>query len=192
MERWDIYDINKHKTGRTMARNDWTMQPGDYHLTVLGIVTNKAGQFLITRRKMDKEWAPGAFEVSGGGVQAGETSLEAVKREVSEETGLDVSRAEISLLHTYRNDSPRERNNYFVDIYHICLDFTPEDVHPQESETDGFRLADYEEIKRLGEAGQFLRETRAVPVNLPSLPGVQPRVDKLKGAGGVLPLCEMI
>ncbi len=116
MERWDIYDINKHKTGRTMARNDWTMQPGDYHLTVLGIVTNKAGQFLITRRKMDKEWAPGAFEVSGGGVQAGETSLEAVKREVSEETGLDVSRAEISLLHTYRNDSPRERNNYFVDL----------------------------------------------------------------------------
>ena len=81
-------------------------------------------------------------------MQAGETSLEAVKREVSEETGLDVSRAEISLLHTYRNDSPRERNNYFVDIYHICLDFTPEDVHPQESETDGFRLADYEEIKR--------------------------------------------
>ena len=65
MERWDIYDINKHKTGRTMARNDWTMQPGDYHLTVLGIVTNKAGQFLITRRKMDKEWAPGAFEVNG-------------------------------------------------------------------------------------------------------------------------------
>lgn len=100
MERWDIYDINKRKTGRTMARNDWTMRPGDYHLTVLGIVTNKAGQFLITRRKMDKEWAPGAFEVSGGGVQAGETSLEAVKREVSEETGLDVSRAEISLFCT--------------------------------------------------------------------------------------------
>ena len=37
MERWDIYDISKRKTGRTMARNDWTMQPGDYHLTVLGI-----------------------------------------------------------------------------------------------------------------------------------------------------------
>ncbi len=179
MERWDIYDINKHKTGRTMARNDWTMQPGDYHLTVLGIVTNKAGQFLITRRKMDKEWAPGAFEVSGGGVQAGETSLEAVKREVSEETGLDVSRAEISLLHTYRNDSPRERNNYFVDIYHICLDFTPEDVHPQESETDGFRLADYEEIKRLGEAGQFLHYK-----------SMQPAFAKL--VPGVLPLCGMV
>ena len=38
MELWDIYDVNKQRTGRTMKRNDWTMKPGDYHLTVLGVV----------------------------------------------------------------------------------------------------------------------------------------------------------
>ncbi|MCF0230238.1 MAG: DNA mismatch repair protein MutT, partial [Parasporobacterium sp.] len=30
MEMWDIYDVNKQLNGRTMQRNDWHMQPGDY------------------------------------------------------------------------------------------------------------------------------------------------------------------
>ena len=28
MEYWDIYDVNKQPTGRTMKRNDWNMKPG--------------------------------------------------------------------------------------------------------------------------------------------------------------------
>ena len=38
MEFWDIYDANKERTGRTMKRNDWILQDGEYHLTVLGVV----------------------------------------------------------------------------------------------------------------------------------------------------------
>ena len=60
MEQWDIYDENKQKTGRTMNRNDWNMQPGDFHLTVLGVLRRPDGTYLITRRRMDKEWAPAA------------------------------------------------------------------------------------------------------------------------------------
>ena len=30
-EIWDIYDVNKQLTGRTMKRNDWNMKDGDYH-----------------------------------------------------------------------------------------------------------------------------------------------------------------
>ena len=48
MEYWDIYDSHKQRTGRVMARNDFTMQPGDYHLTVLGVVCRPDGRFLIT------------------------------------------------------------------------------------------------------------------------------------------------
>ena len=33
MELWDIYDSNKQRTGRTMRRNDWCLQDGEYHLT---------------------------------------------------------------------------------------------------------------------------------------------------------------
>ena len=38
MELWDIYDENKQPTGRTMRRNDWHMKPGEFHLTVLGVI----------------------------------------------------------------------------------------------------------------------------------------------------------
>lgn len=150
MELWDIYDENKKRTGRTMVRNDWNMKSGDYHLTVLGIVTDDKGHFLITQRRHDKQWAPDAWEVPGGGVKAGETSEEAVRREVSEETGLDLTAAKVTLMDSYRNDSPAEKNNYFVDIYHIQLLFSPSDVHIQEEETEGFRLVSYEELMMLG------------------------------------------
>ena len=87
MEYWDIYDRDKKPTGRTMKRNDWCLKDGEYHLTVLGVVARPDHKFLITKRVMTKAWAPGCWEVSGGAAQAGEESLEAVLREVKEETG---------------------------------------------------------------------------------------------------------
>ena len=91
MEFWDIYDINKKPTGRTMKRNDWCLKDGEYHLTVLGVVARPDGTFLITKRVLTKAWAPGWWEVSGGAAQAGESSYDAVLREVKEETGVSAS-----------------------------------------------------------------------------------------------------
>lgn len=108
MELWDIYDENKQLTGRTMKRNDWHMKPGEFHLTVLGVIARPDGTFLITKRVMTKAWAPGWWEVSGGAAQAGESSWEAVRREVREETGLDVSKADGGYLFTYRRINPDE------------------------------------------------------------------------------------
>lgn len=155
-EYWDIYDENKQKTGRTMRRNDWNMKPGEFHLTVLGVVQRPDGRFLITKRAEDKSWAPGHWEVSGGGVMAGEESFDAVCREVMEETGLDVRKGEGGYQFTYSRVNPDEKDNYFVDIYRFCLDFEEKDVRLQEKETNGFALATKEEIKELGEKGIFL------------------------------------
>ena len=58
-EIWDIYDVDKQLTGRTMKRNDWNMKDGDYHLTVLGIIKRPDNTFLITQRVLTKAWAPG-------------------------------------------------------------------------------------------------------------------------------------
>jgi len=156
MELWDIYDSNKQLTGRTMQRNDWHMKPGEYHLTVLGVIRRPDGTFLITRRVLTKAWAAGWWEVSGGGVQAGETSFEAVCREVREETGLDVRHAEGGYLFSYRRDNPEEGDNYFVDIYRFEMDVKEEDVKIRESEASGFCFADAGQIRELGRQGIFL------------------------------------
>lgn len=156
MEYWDIYDAEKKPTGRTMKRNDWCLKDGEYHLTVLGIIARPDGKFLITKRVMTKAWAPGWWEVSGGAAMAGETSEEAVKREIREETGLDVTGWDGGYLFTYHRENPGEGDNYFVDVYRFCADFSEEDLQLQEAETDGYRFATAEEIKALAEEGIFL------------------------------------
>lgn len=156
MEQWDIYDQNKVLTGRRMNRNDWRMQPGDYHLTVLGILENLDGQYLITQRQLDKDWAAGWWEVTGGGVRAGETSEEAIVRELHEETGLDITQATGGFQYTYRRDNPAEQNNYFVDVYKFTLDFQLSDVTAQASEITGKKLATLDEIRGYAAQGIFL------------------------------------
>lgn len=156
MELWDIYDEDKQRTGRTMRRNDWHMQPGDYHLTVLGIVQHTDGRFLITRRVMTKAWAPGWWEVSGGAAQAGEDSADAVKREIFEETGLDVNGWEGGYLFSYKRENPDEGDNYFVDIYRFTGDFAEQDIRLQQGETNGYLLATLEEIQEIAKDGKFL------------------------------------
>ena len=156
-EIWDIYDVNKKTTGRTMLRNDWNMQPGDYHLTVLGVIHRPSDdRYLITQRVLTKAWAAGHWEVSGGGVMAGETSFEAVCREVREETGLDVSQAKGGLIFDYRRDNPEEKDNYFVDVYRFDMEFDESDIVIQKEEAASFKIATYDEIKELGEKGVFL------------------------------------
>jgi len=160
-EYWDIYDINKNKSGRRMKKDDWSLQPGDYHLTVLGAVKRGDGKYLITKRKGNKSFAPGWWEIPGGGVMAGEESFGAVLREVKEETGLDVSSCEYELSHSYSRESDDGVNvitgdNYIVDTYTFFYDFDESEVKCQEEETDGFMTATAEQIAELGRQGIFL------------------------------------
>ncbi|MDD3746162.1 MAG: NUDIX domain-containing protein [Anaerostipes sp.] len=156
MEFWDIYDKNKERTGRTMKRNDWCLKDDEYHLTVLGVIARPDGKFLITKRVMTKQWAPGWWEVSGGAVMAGEDSQDAVVREVKEETGLDVSNCDGGYQFTYQRENPGEGDNYFVDVYRFIKDFEEKDLDLQEKETAGYMLASLDEIKAFAQEGIFL------------------------------------
>ena len=156
MERWDIYDKNKQLTGRTMKRNDWCLNDDEYHLTVLGVITCSDGKFLITQRVLTKAWAAGWWEVPGGAVMAGETSRQAVNREVLEETGLDVSNCQSQVTFSYHRENPGEGDNYFVDVYRFQVDFKEEDVQIRPNEALGFKLATLEEIRELDKQGIFL------------------------------------
>ena len=156
MELWDIYDKDKKPTGRTMKRNDWCLKEGEYHLSVLGVIQRPDGKYLITKRAADKAWAPGWWEVSGGAAIAGETSEEAVKREILEETGLDVTNAEGGFLFSYHRENPGEGDNFFVDVYKYHMDFTEEDIKLQTEETNAFQIADAAQLSEYDKQGIFL------------------------------------
>lgn len=160
VEYFDVYDENKKLKDYTLPRKGRKLKEGEFMLVVLALIERPDHTFLITQRSMDKKWAAGGWEVSGGGVMAGETSFEAVCREVKEEVGLDVSKAEGGVIYTYSNVDLERGDNYFVDIYHFHMDYTETDVTIQESEAMGFRIVPFSEITRLRKESEFLHYER--------------------------------
>ncbi|MFC3551422.1 NUDIX domain-containing protein [Lysobacter cavernae] len=52
------------------------------------------GKVLLGRRSADREWLPGAWDVFGGHVEAGESGPQALCRELDEELGIVPTRIE--------------------------------------------------------------------------------------------------
>ena len=152
----DLYDRNRKFLNRVVDRNTYLFQPGEFMMYVLAILENEEGKFLVTQRALDKKWAAGGWEMPGGGAKSKESSLDAIKREVKEETGLDVSQADGGYLFTYKRENPGEGDNYFVDVYRFVMDIDEKDLHLQEEETDGYRFATLDEIKGYAAEGKFL------------------------------------
>ena len=151
-----LYDRNRKFLNRVVDRNTYLFQPGEFMMYVLAILENEEGKFLVTQRALDKKWAAGGWEMPGGGAKSKESSLDAIKREVKEETGLDVKGAEGGYMFTYKRENPGEGDNYFVDVYRFTLDIDDSDVNLQEAEIDGYMFATTDEIKAFAEEGIFL------------------------------------
>ena len=123
-----------------------------YELLVLDV----DGTLVNTKKEITERTKEALWEVSGGGVQAGESSEEAVRREVKEETGLDVRNAEGGYAFTYKRVNPDEGDNYFVDVYRFVMDIDEKDVSFQEAEIDGHMFATREQIESFAKEGKFL------------------------------------
>ena len=102
MELNDIYDENRNLTGK-LHRRGTPWKPGEYGVVVCVWVYDGRGHLLLTRRAREKSFA-GTWENSGGAVKAGETSRQAIARELYEETGIQAEPEEFELL-----DSDPER-----------------------------------------------------------------------------------
>ena len=83
----DIYDRNKNKTGITKIRHVDTYKDGEYIIGVQLILFNKNNEILITKRSDTKKLLPGKWECNGGAIDAGETPIEGLEREIYEELG---------------------------------------------------------------------------------------------------------
>ena len=80
-EFWDIYDKNKNKTGRVAERDVYKFKEGEYHIVVVAVIINSKNEILITKRSATKKKEPLKWELTGGGVKAGEKSFQGIFRE---------------------------------------------------------------------------------------------------------------
>lgn len=102
-ELWDIYDLNKKKTGRTAERGVYEFQKGEYHIVVTAIIMNSKNEILISKRASHKKH-PLMWECNGGSILVGESSLEGILRELKEELGLEFTKKEAIFLKQIRRD----------------------------------------------------------------------------------------
>ena len=145
----DIYDENRCLTGRLHQRGTpW--KPGEYGLVVCVWVYDGRGHLLLTRRAKGKSFA-GTWENSGGAAKAGETSLQAVVRELYEETGIMAEASEFELL-----ESDKDRNLFF-DHYCLRRSISLKDIKLQPGETDEVMWASFGKVHWMIRSGKICK-----------------------------------
>lgn len=146
MEKRDLYDENKQKTGEVIEKGQ-PIPNGRYYITVVVWMQNFEGKFLIQRTAPEKYhmWA-----TTGGHPKSGESSLEGIVTEIKEELGLTVNSNELKLFKTIKTEDD------FVDLYYLKHDFDIEEITVQKEEVEDVKWASIEEIESLINEKLFL------------------------------------
>ena len=158
VEFGDIYDANRQRTGR-LHRRGTRWRPGEYGLTVCVWVYDGKGNLLLTRRAPGKSFA-GTWENSGGAAQAGEDSLQAICRELFEETGIRAEAHEFEFI-----GSDRDKNTFY-DFYCLKRQTPIEEIVLLPGETDDAKWVTFAQVHGMIRrkeicriiANQFLRQ----------------------------------
>jgi isopentenyldiphosphate isomerase len=158
MEFWDVYDVDRKKTGRTWQRGN-RLENGDYHLVIHVCIFNKDGQMLIQQRQPFKDGWANMWDITvGGSATVGDTSQQAAMRELEEEIGL-----KIDLSHT----RPHLTVNFdegFDDIYLVEAEVDLDELTLQESEVQAVKWTDEATILDMIRSGEF------IPYHEPMIP----------------------
>ena len=149
MELWDLYDRDRNPTGEFHQRGT-PVPEGRYHIVIHVVIFNSRGEMLIQQRQPFKEGWPNLWDVSvGGGVQAGETTQQAARRELQEELGLEFD---------FENETPMLTTTFrkgFDDFYIIHLEPDLDTLRLQPEEVQAVRWANKDEVLAMIENGTF-------------------------------------
>lgn len=136
MEQIDVYDKNGHFTGKVIDK-DAPMGPEEYYAHCHVVLCHESGLFLLQRRAKTKKHSPGVWDITGGGVNAGENAFQASIRETKEELGLDIP-PECMRLGWKKTGT--DAGNYHLEVWGAKFTFDINDVVLDLSETDCARL----------------------------------------------------
>ena len=148
-EIWDVYDENKRKTGETMKRVPYVYTPGKYNLIVTATILNSKNEILISKRAENKKFGL-MWELPGGAVRAGETSLEGILREVKEEIGVKFTKKEAIFL----KELKREKD--FKDIWLFKREVKDEEIKFADGEVIDTKWVSIEEFLKMFEEKQIV------------------------------------
>lgn len=150
MEILDLYDENRIKTGKTYIRGE-QMPDNTFRLIVHLLIFDDWGNLLIQKRQKSKSMANLWDITCGGAASAGETSKEAIARELKEELGLSLD---------FTNIRPILTANFkhgFDDFYLVRKNINLDEVSLQEEEVAACKWASFDEVMDLMDRESFVR-----------------------------------
>lgn len=104
---------------------------------------NSKGEFLIQKRSPNKKTFPNMWSQTGGGVDEGETTLQAALRECNEELGISIDLNNIELILSFK------RKFDFVDVWLVKQDIDISNIVLQEEEVSEVKWSSIDEIREL-------------------------------------------
>lgn len=148
MELCDIYDENRVKTGRVHDRSQ-PLGEGEFLLVVGVWIINSRHEWLITKRAPEKRYMPGRWENPAGHAMAGETGLQAMVRELKEETGIQAAPSELILF------AQTQKPGFICEEYVLKKDVDLKDIRLQPGETCDVRWVSEETLNHMIENGEM-------------------------------------
>lgn len=148
-ELMDVYnEKRKKKKNKIIKRKDIdNLNKNEFTIVVHCWIINSKKEILLTQRSM-KAGRGGMWEDTHGGLRAGETSLDGMKRELKEELGIVINDNELILVKTLKRD------NVFRDIYIIKKDISLETINFCDGEVMNVKYVSIEEFKTIIEKGE--------------------------------------
>ena len=151
MEYLDVLDKNGNKTGIVKTKDE-VYESGEYHKTVHIWIINDDKELLVQKRHPKKETFANLWAISvAGHVRSGESSIDAIKRELKEELGQKIDVSKIEYLFTINREQPYKDHLLHVidDVYLVNINLDCDDTKLQFSELTDIKYVYYEYLEQI-------------------------------------------
>lgn len=146
-EYFDIYDINKNKTGVIIPRSkEKELLEGQCILVAAIIIQNENNEIMMQLTSKEKG---SVFALPGGHVIHNEDSKDTIVRELFEEQAIKIDKNKIEYL-----GNRLVKNKVFIDLYYLKENYKKEDMILQKEEVEDVFWMTFEEILEKGNKGK--------------------------------------
>ena len=147
MEKVEVYNKRREKLNYFKDREK--LKEGEYRISVHVWILD-GNNIWIQQRSACKKIFPNLWEQSGGGVLGEESSLNAVKREIREELGIELDDVEISYIGSYT------RIEDIVDVWMVQKNIIEKNIKIQKSEVSRIKKVTLKEFSNMIKNGEVV------------------------------------
>ncbi len=149
----DVMDAHNRPTGLRLPMG-WATDRGLWHRGIHVVVQTSDGKFVVGKRANGIVFAPGMLEISlGGGIDSGETPLQAAQRETHEELGVHLPEKHFRPLFMWKqvgyHPHYHKQTKAHIYVYTVQVPLHSEHLRPQPEEVAAIRVLTRRQVKHL-------------------------------------------